>query len=120
LSAADERGAVDGQNFAKVALGNFSGEGERLQQCELRGFQTKWPQSRFVVLVRHPRSPTETGGQAGGFQEILTAKVAKKRPAMTQRPQSTQIRTLQFGAYNADGQKKKDVGGGEKDKGEQP
>src|SRR6202011_1675082 len=47
------------------SLGNFSGEGQCLQESELRGSQTEWPESRVVVLGQHARGPTETRAHAG-------------------------------------------------------
>jgi len=62
---AGERGAIDGQNLPERSLGNFSGEGQRLQKSELRGSHAQWPESPVVVLRQHARGPTETRAHAG-------------------------------------------------------
>src|SRR4030088_72242 len=54
------RSSPDRLAIHERALGNFSGEGQCLQESELRGSQTEWPESRVVVLGQHARGPTET------------------------------------------------------------
>ena len=62
---AGERGAIDGQNLPECSLGNFSGEGQGLQESELRASQAEWPESPVVVLGQHARGATETRAHAG-------------------------------------------------------
>ena len=68
LEGSGESRAVDCEDFAQLALRDFSGQRKRLQDGELGGPQPQWAQCVFIYLGERPRSAAETAAHAGQFR----------------------------------------------------